>query len=39
MNLEEMRRTDFYRQDWVKEAVFHYMTAKVCNRVNDMTIS
>lgn len=29
INLEEMRQTDFYKQPWVKEAVFHYLTAKV----------
>lgn len=29
VNLEEMRQTDFYKQPWVKEAVFHYLTAKV----------
>lgn len=29
INLEEMRRNDFYKQPWIKEAVFHYLTAKV----------
>jgi len=36
VNLEEMRRTDFYRQDWVKEAVFHYMTAKTQQRMQEL---
>lgn len=31
INLEEMRRNDFYKQPWIKEAVFHYLTAKVSN--------
>lgn len=31
INLEEMRRHDFYKQPWIKEAVFHYLTAKVSN--------
>lgn len=30
VNLEEMRQTDFYKQPWMKEAVFHYLTTKVC---------
>lgn len=29
INLEEMRQTDFYKQPWMKEAVFHYLTSKV----------
>jgi SWI/SNF-related matrix-associated actin-dependent regulator of chromatin subfamily D len=29
VNLEEMRQTDFYKQPWMKEAVFHYLTTKV----------
>jgi SWI/SNF-related matrix-associated actin-dependent regulator of chromatin subfamily D len=29
VNLEEMRQSDFYKQPWVKEAVFHYLTSKV----------
>ncbi|CAO3630626.1 unnamed protein product [Cunninghamella echinulata] len=31
VNLEEMRQTEFYKQPWVKEAVFHYLTSKVKN--------
>jgi SWI/SNF-related matrix-associated actin-dependent regulator of chromatin subfamily D len=29
VNLEEIRQTDFYKQPWMKEAVFHYLTTKV----------
>jgi SWI/SNF-related matrix-associated actin-dependent regulator of chromatin subfamily D len=29
VNLEDVRQTDFYKQAWVKEAVFHYLTSKV----------
>lgn len=29
VNLEEMKQTDFYKQPWMKEAVFHYLTTKV----------
>jgi SWI/SNF-related matrix-associated actin-dependent regulator of chromatin subfamily D len=29
VNLEDVRQTDFYKQPWVKEAVFHYLTSKV----------
>lgn len=29
VNVEDVRQTDFYKQPWVKEAVFHYLTAKV----------
>jgi SWI/SNF-related matrix-associated actin-dependent regulator of chromatin subfamily D len=32
VNLEDVRQTEFYKQPWVKEAVFHYLTAKVINR-------
>lgn len=35
INLEEMRRNDFYKQPWIKEAVFHYLTAKVQQRMNE----
>ncbi|RCI06164.1 SWI SNF, matrix associated, actin dependent regulator of chromatin, sub d, member 1, partial [Rhizopus stolonifer] len=27
-NLEEMRQTEFYKQPWMREAVFHYLTTK-----------
>lgn len=36
INLEEMRRNDFYKQPWIKEAVFHYLTAKVQQRMQDL---
>ncbi|KAI9351770.1 hypothetical protein DFJ73DRAFT_830809 [Zopfochytrium polystomum] len=29
VNLEEMRRSDFYKKPWVEEAVFHYLQGKV----------
>lgn len=29
VNLEDVRQTEFYKQPWVKEAVFHYLTSKV----------
>lgn len=29
LNLEQIRQTDFYKQPWMKEAVFHYLTTKV----------
>lgn len=28
-NLEEIKQTDFYKQPWMKEAIFHYLTTKV----------
>lgn len=31
VNLEEIKQTDFYKQPWMKEAVFHYLTTKVIN--------
>lgn len=33
VNLEDVRQTDFYKQPWVKEAVFHYLTSKVRNQI------
>ncbi|OAD65597.1 hypothetical protein PHYBLDRAFT_153286 [Phycomyces blakesleeanus NRRL 1555(-)] len=36
VNLEEMRQTDFYKQPWVKEAVFHYLTAKTQQRMQEL---
>ncbi|KAI9312572.1 SWI/SNF and RSC complex subunit Ssr3 [Dichotomocladium elegans] len=36
INLEEMRRQDLYKQPWVKEAVFHYLTAKVQQRMQEL---
>lgn len=32
VNLEEMKQTEFYKQPWMKEAVFHYLTSKVKGR-------
>lgn len=29
INLEEIKQTDFYKQPWMREAVFHYLTTKV----------
>lgn len=29
VNLEEIKQTDFYKQPWMKEAIFHYLTTKV----------
>lgn len=29
VNLEEVRQSEFYKQPWMKEAVFHYLTTKV----------
>lgn len=31
VNVEEIKQTDFYKQPWMKEAVFHYLTTKVIN--------
>ncbi|KAI7871021.1 SWI/SNF and RSC complex subunit Ssr3 [Spinellus fusiger] len=36
VNLEEMRQTDFYKQPWVKEAIFHYLTAKTQQRMQEL---
>ncbi|KAI8075195.1 hypothetical protein BC940DRAFT_287688 [Gongronella butleri] len=36
VNLEEMRQTDFYKQSWVKEAVFHYLTSKTQQKMQEL---
>ncbi|KAG0372278.1 SWI/SNF complex component snf12 [Mortierella sp. AD032] len=36
VNLEEQRRADFYNQQWVNEAVFHYMTAKNQKKLQEL---
>lgn len=36
MNLEELRKSDFYKQPWVKEAVFHYLTTKTQQRMQEL---
>ncbi|KAF9344898.1 SWI SNF, matrix associated, actin dependent regulator of chromatin, sub d, member 1 [Mortierella sp. AD094] len=36
VNLEEQRRSDFYNQQWVNEAVFHYMTAKNQKKLQEL---
>ncbi|KAI9310692.1 SWI/SNF and RSC complex subunit Ssr3 [Dichotomocladium elegans] len=36
VNVEEMRRNEFYKQPWVKEAVFHYLTSKVQQRMQEL---
>jgi len=36
VNLEEMRQSDFYKQPWVKEAVFHYLTSKTQQRMQEL---
>jgi hypothetical protein len=36
VNLEEQRRSEFYNQQWVGEAVFHYMTAKNQRKLQEL---
>ncbi|KAF9957120.1 SWI/SNF complex component snf12, partial [Mortierella alpina] len=36
VNLEEQRQSDFYNQQWVNEAVFHYMTAKNQKKLQEL---
>ncbi|KAI8879823.1 SWI/SNF and RSC complex subunit Ssr3 [Backusella circina FSU 941] len=36
VNLEDVRQTDFYKQAWVKEAVFHYLTSKTQLRMQEL---
>ncbi|CAO3670156.1 unnamed protein product [Rhizopus stolonifer] len=36
VNLEDVRQTEFYKQPWVKEAVFHYLTAKTQQRMQEL---
>ncbi|KAI8994456.1 hypothetical protein BDB01DRAFT_846506, partial [Pilobolus umbonatus] len=39
VNLEDVRQTDFYKQPWVKEAVFHYLTSKTQQRMQELLAS
>ncbi|KAG0349287.1 SWI SNF, matrix associated, actin dependent regulator of chromatin, sub d, member 1 [Podila humilis] len=36
VNLEDQRRSEFYSQQWVDEAVFHYMTAKNQKKLQEL---
>ncbi|GAA5809991.1 hypothetical protein MFLAVUS_003406 [Mucor flavus] len=36
INLEEIRQSDFYKQPWMKEAVFHYLTTKTQQRMQEL---
>ncbi|KAF9427128.1 SWI SNF, matrix associated, actin dependent regulator of chromatin, sub d, member 1 [Podila epigama] len=36
VNLEDQRRSEFYNQQWVDEAVFHYMTAKNQKKLQEL---
>ncbi|KAG2234565.1 hypothetical protein INT48_000468 [Thamnidium elegans] len=36
VNLEDVRQTNFYKQPWVKEAVFHYLTSKTQQRMQEL---
>ncbi|KAI8890395.1 SWI/SNF and RSC complex subunit Ssr3 [Backusella circina FSU 941] len=36
MNLEEIKQTDFYKQPWMREAVFHYLTTKTQQRMQEL---
>ncbi|KAI8987861.1 hypothetical protein BDF20DRAFT_292780 [Mycotypha africana] len=36
VNLEEVRQSEFYKQPWVKEAVFHYLTSKTQQRMQEL---
>ena len=36
VNLEEQRRSDFYKQSWVNEAVFHYATAQTQRKMHEL---
>ncbi|GJJ72767.1 SWI/SNF-related matrix-associated actin-dependent regulator of chromatin subfamily D [Entomortierella parvispora] len=36
VNLEEQRHSEFYNQQWVNEAVFHYMTAKNQKKLQEL---
>ncbi|KAI7906787.1 uncharacterized protein BX663DRAFT_497579 [Cokeromyces recurvatus] len=36
VNLEELRQSDFYKQPWLKEAVFHYLTTKTQQRMQEL---
>ncbi|KAG1175800.1 hypothetical protein G6F70_003895 [Rhizopus microsporus] len=36
VNLEEIKQTDFYKQPWMKEAIFHYLTTKTQQRMQEL---
>ncbi|PKK72158.1 hypothetical protein RhiirC2_710595 [Rhizophagus irregularis] len=36
VNLEEQRRSEFYKQSWVNEAVFHYATAQTQRKMHEL---
>ncbi|KAG1462065.1 hypothetical protein G6F46_003121 [Rhizopus delemar] len=36
VNVEEIKQTDFYKQPWMKEAVFHYLTTKTQQRMQEL---
>ncbi|KAI9355752.1 SWI/SNF related, matrix associated, actin-like protein dependent regulator of chromatin, subfamily d, member 1 [Pilaira anomala] len=36
VNLEEVRQSEFYKQPWMKEAVFHYLTTKTQQRMQEL---
>ncbi|RCH93365.1 SWI SNF- matrix-associated actin-dependent regulator of chromatin sub D [Rhizopus azygosporus] len=36
VNLEDVRQTEFYKQPWVKEAVFHYLTSKTQQKMQEL---
>ncbi|OBZ86105.1 SWI/SNF-related matrix-associated actin-dependent regulator of chromatin subfamily D member 1 [Choanephora cucurbitarum] len=36
VNMEDIRQSDFYKQPWVKEAVFHYLTSKTQQRMQEL---
>ncbi|CAG8517920.1 18231_t:CDS:10 [Acaulospora morrowiae] len=35
LNLEEQRRSEFYKQTWVNEAIFHYTTAQAQRKMHE----
>lgn len=39
VNLEQIKETDFYQQPWMKEAVFHYLTTKTQQRMQELLTS
>lgn len=36
VNYEESKHAQFYRQDWVQEAIFHYLSARVRSRMQKL---
>jgi len=39
VNLEEQRSSEFYKQKWVNEAIFHYLSAKNQRRIHQAVSS